>query len=65
MSTLKYMTPKKKTKKNFPCFVSFFLMIVSLDRGTHWVDRGNTFDFLEVIEKYNIWWKKEVFTTFR
>ena len=44
-------------------------MIVSIDAGTHWVDRENTFAFLEVIgsklkEKYNIWCKNELSTSF-
>ena len=54
---------------DFSRFVSFFSMTLSLDAGTQWVDRGNTFAFLEVIgsklnENYNIWWKKELSTTF-
>ena len=54
---------------DFLHFVSVFPMIVSLDGGTQWVDRGNTFAFLEVIggklkEMYSIWWKKELSTTF-
>ena len=50
-------------------FVSFFPMIVLLDGANQWKDGGNTFIFLEIIgsklkEKYSIWWKKELSTTF-
>ena len=54
---------------HFSRSVSFFPIIVSIDAGTHWVDRENIFAFLEVIgsklkEKYNIWCKNELSTSF-
>ena len=44
-------------------------MVVSIDAGIHWVDRENILAFLEVKgsklkEKYNIWCKNELPTSF-